>query len=151
MVGISSNTRIAGTTTGEATYSLDWSFLPVNKQYNISFSFVSDKTNIHAYNNIAVITISLGQINSYRTSFSSYTGRPTDFLGGLVPYITRNDSFLYADTKTNVPICLMGRPRTNRFDVKILSLNTGLPWTDFADEPIGTYGLTLAFEEVGNL
>ena len=150
-VGVASNTRLAGTTTALATYNLDWGFLKEDTSYHLSFSFWSDKLNLNQYNDIAVLTIALGQYNSFRTDFVSPSGTPTEFLGGLVPYLTGGTGascFLYADNKTNSPIYLSKKPFGNQFTVGIYSLITGLPWTDFAGASIGSYGLSLIFTEV---
>ena len=149
-VGVASNTRMVGTTSTIATYSLDWSFLKEDTGYHLSFSFISDKLNLNQYNDIAVLTIDLGQYNSFRTDYFSPAGTPTQFLGGLVPYLTGGTGascFLYADNKTNTPIYLRKKPIGNQFTVGIYSLNTGLPWTDFTGTPVGTYGLSLIFTE----
>jgi hypothetical protein len=153
-LGVASNTRISTSpSVSLANYSIDWSFLPKNKIYQLTFSFISDKVNLNQYNDICALTISLGQINSYRTDFGT-NGTPTQFLGGLIPHLTGGtgaSSFLYADIKTNAGICVMGRPVTNEFTVGLYSLNTGQLWTDFNNNPVTTYGLSLNFDEVGDI
>ena len=147
-VAIASNTRVQGTTTTLAKYNFDWGVLP-DKPYHVSFSFITDNVNISSYQEIAVLTANLGQTNSFRTDYFSPNGTSTQFLGGLIPYVTGNNtSFLFANQTTNAPIYFKSRPQNNQFDIGIYSLETGLPWTDIGNNTIDNYGLTLTFTVV---
>ena len=104
------------------TFNYDWGQLP-NVPYKVSFSLVST---IDALVNtsIAVIYLDLSQQCSIMAS-SGGNGLKNNYLGCLRYSGTGASNYLYADTTTNPPIYLNGRPTNNNVFVEIRTNASG--------------------------
>lgn len=125
-------------------YNYDWGQLP-NKPYKVTFSFVGT---IDALVNtsLAVIYFDLNQQCSIVASGTGGTsGLKNKFLGCLLYSGTGASNNLYADTHTNPPIYINGRPTNNNINIEIHTNAVG-GMTNYA--PTGfEYILTLNLEE----
>ena len=134
-----------GITTSGETFFYDWTQIP-DKPYKLSFTFytsLSTTTNSMA----ALLYVDLGQTDntiaisqnidalSYRASF---LGCLRFLASGVAPNI------LFADSMTNPPSYLNGRPRSNNFTAQILQNNGS--FIDYI--PPSNYVLTIYLEEI---
>lgn len=142
-------TRVAGTTTTNAFYNIDWNgILPENTAFNVRFTFLSNTVNITSLTAPVQILMTLGQHHAYRMSASSST-ISTNLLGFLVPPQLSTTTFLQADNSTNNPIYIDQRPPN--MNVQVIISSTVSPfaeWVDNVGATIGAYDLVLTFEPV---
>lgn len=145
---LNSNSKVAGSTTTNAVYNYDWSYLPNDKKYTLRWTFVSNTTTQNAFPTIPTLSIELGQTTVFATA-SSTTSTTSSIVGVMIPYTIGASSFLFADTELNSPIYLHHKPTNNSFNVNILN-NSNPPtnWVDSATVAITDYVLTLSFTEV---
>ena len=147
-ISIGSGTRIAGTAVNNATYNIDWSILPANKSFRVSFSFVSSTVNITSYTSIALLQVDLGGTDTYRISSigSTFTiNSPT--VGILTPHVLSTTTFLRGEAQANNKIFIKSRPVNNIFTVNIFT-PIGAYWTDNVAVIPTSYVLILSMEEV---
>ena len=130
-------------TLADETFFYDWTQIP-DVPYRVLFSFASATTAVTSNAGIASLYIDLSQ--SYNqlakpqtTTSPIYNGQ---FLGNLFYGFTSANNILYAESNTNPPTYLNGRPKSNNFTVQIHSL----PGVDFLP-PVNHYSLILSFEE----
>lgn len=132
-------------TLNSANYFIDWSFLPQQKKYKVSFSFTTMKGEFDN-DNISQIYIDFtASPNTYEISSSANTWRKTtNFLGLVHPVVNSGslDSRLCASIIDNPPIYINGRPSNNKFSVKFYDM------TKVLYDPVVNYILTLSFEEM---
>ena len=142
-----------GAPTASTKFFVDWSVLPEG-EYKVSFTFTSaiTATDLGSTSN-ACLYLDVGQgstsIIEATGTDTTYTniGQRGSFLGCLrqTSYANATDfvTFLYADTISNPPVYLFGRPRNNHVSVDIhtSSVSTNTNFT-----PIGAFVLTLSFE-----
>ena len=158
---------------GDAIYNINWSFLPDNCDYKISFSFIS-KQEATAGNSVMnqVYLISspdLGSRQSYIAGKTTTTVSSNE-IGAIYPYAIQvsaaqtgtitNNTAPTANTTTqtigfntyygfkaaasdNVPIYMRGRPTSNQFTVQIYAIDKSFIHAMSAD-----YALTINFEKV---
>jgi hypothetical protein len=134
-----------GITTSGETFFYDWSQIP-DKPYKVSFTFNTSISNVNA-SIIPLIYVDLGQ--SYNTTATSQNsdsiGYKSSFLGCLRFTLAgfSGTNILYADSMTNPPSYLNGRPQINNFTAQILQ-NDGT-FTNY-NSP-SNYVLTIYLEE----
>ena len=133
-----------GPTVASETFFYDWTQLP-DIPYRVSFTFHC--ITMTPNNTVgAVVYIDLGQ--SYNTIASSQNsnaiGYHSHYLELLRLADTSSNSAYFADTTTNLPTYLNGRPQNSNIQVQVLQNNaTNTEVTPF----VGPYTLTLSFEE----
>lgn len=157
---------IASTTanlTSQEKFFVDWSVMP-DMKYKCTFVFASATPAIQLDNNNtanvfvdlgqgATTTIVAGQNNSQSTFGSSFLGVVVPQIlvlgSGAVPVYA---SYLCANTTTNNPIYLLGRPRNNNVQIMIMELITSVAPAGFTFAPFsGQYTMTINFEEDSGL
>lgn len=124
-------------------FNYDWGQLP-NKPYKVTFSLVSTIDTL-VNSTIAVIYMDLGQQSSIVASINGTTGAKNGILGCLLPSGTGTNTFLYANTHTNPPIYLNGRPTNNTVFIEIHTNASG-GMTNYSPTA-WEYILTLNLEE----
>jgi hypothetical protein len=123
------------------TYTYDWGSIP-NVPYYVSFVFVSCSIAMVSTVTTASLYVDLSQVNNQLATSSTASSNNTGmFLGNLRFLGTGATNVLYADTITNPPTYINGRPNNNLFTVHI----HGNPSTDFTSS--GPYSLVLSFLE----
>lgn len=142
---VNSISKIAGSTTTNANYNIDWSVLPKDKSFKVGFTFVSDTVNITSYTSIAIISVVLGGTNTYRTSSLTTFTPISNIIGVLTPPILSTTTYLLAEANANNNVWLMSRPVNNVFQVVITS-HLGAFWTDNVGAIPTNYVLILSFE-----
>ena len=142
---VNSISKIAGSTTTNANYNIDWSVLPKDKSFKVGFTFVSDTVNITSYTSIAIISVVLGGTNTYRTSSLTTFTPISNIIGVLTPPILSTTTYLSSGANDNNNIWLMSRPVNNVFQVVITS-HLGAFWTDNVGAVPTNYVLILSFE-----
>lgn len=145
-----SSTRVAGTTTTNAFYNVNWdNMLPENTAFNVRFTFLSPTVNITSLTAPVQILMTLGQHHTYRMSGTSSSTVSTNLLGFLVPPQLSTTTFLQADNATNNPIYIDQRPSNNNVQVIISStVSPFAEWVDNVGATISAYDLVLTFEPV---
>ena len=133
-----------GTTGSNESYFYDWTQIP-DVPYIVTFSFMSATIALTSSGQIASLYVDLSQsYNQLATcktlAQSAYRGQ---FLGNLMYLGVAAQNFLYAETKTNPPTYLDGRPRSNNFVVEVHNS----PTADYTPAP-GIYCLILSFQEI---
>lgn len=137
------NSIIAPNSVVGEVFNYDWGQLP-NKPYKVTFSFIGTIDTI-TNNTIAVIYMDLGQQSSMVASLNGTTGSKNKILGCLLPSGTGANNFLYADTHTNPPIYINGRPTNNTVFIEIHTNASG-SMTNYSPTA-WEYILTLNLEE----
>ena len=117
------NSIIAPNSVVNETFQYDWGQLP-NVPYKVSFSFMSTIDNLTG-NAIAVVYIDLNQQCGIVASQNGTSGLKNNYLGCLLTTGTGASNYLYADTTTNPPIYLNGRPNNNNVFVEIRTNASG--------------------------
>ena len=136
-------------------YYIDWSSILPDKNFKLTFSFISECDTITAFSTIPLITIDFlnqsKQVASQQSA-TSYQSTSSNLLGLIFPtYLDPNAHFAYfrADKHFNNPIYI-ARPSQNLFNVKVI--NNSNPPTLWVDESaslldLPQYVLILSFEE----
>jgi hypothetical protein len=143
-----SNYFTGGIDNSARTYNVDWTFLPLNKRFKVTFSYMSAAAaTVSGLNNVMALLLNLGQTSNFYCTgtpglqMSQYVGTLRITIGLSAAY-----AYYFADVTSNPPIYLEQRPAQNVLTVQLcdgLSLTT--PFTTPVPED---YVLTLAFEEV---
>ena len=144
---VNSSSRIAGGTTTNAFYNMDWSILPSNTKFKVGFTFASDTVNITSLTSIPLISVVIGGVNAYRTSISSSYTPISNVIGILRPAQLSTTTYLLAEASANNRIWLQNRPVNNIFQVAITG-HTGPFWTDNVGVELPAYVLILSFESI---
>lgn len=148
-VSIHAPFRIAGTTVTNANYNIDWSILPENTSFKVTFSFISDTTNITSLTSIPLLGVFLGGTDAYRinpSTQSTYTV-VSNLMGILAPPVLSATTYLRAETTSNTPIYLKTRPIHNVLTVGVFT-QQGAFWVDNVGATLTNYSLVLSFETV---
>lgn len=144
---INSSSKIAGTTTTNAFYNMDWSVLPSDKHFKVGFALATDTVNITSHTSIALVSVVIGGVNCYRTSSSTSYTPISNLIGFITPPVLSTTTYLLAEASANNRVWLQTRPKNNVFQVAITA-NTGGFWLDNVGATINAYTLILSFEEV---
>ena len=147
---IKSSSRIAGTTTTNAFYNIDWTgFLPENTAFNVRFTSLTSPVNITSLTAPVQVLLGMGQHHETRMSGTSSSTVASNFIGFLVPPQLSATTFLQADNSTNNAVYLDRRPPNNTVQIQITSTVAPFSeWTDNAGATITSYDLVLTFEPV---
>jgi hypothetical protein len=155
---LNSNNALAGSTTNNANYSIDWSYiLKEGTAYRMHWTYVGMPNTLTIASKLAQVQINFNMEQYLNTS--STIGAPVTLTIGVLrsAYLNGSINTLYAGDNDNTPIYLPYRPYNNTFNVKILTNDaTPVLWTDNKTlpgpvndfQPPGAYILTLCFTEV---
>ena len=133
-------------------YYIDWSAILPDKNFKLTFSFISESNTITTMENLPIITIDFLNQANIDICQTTYQATSSNILGLIFPsYLDPNAHVAYfrADKKFNNSIYL-SRPRQNNFNVKIITNGSpNILWVDDAAIPLpmGQYVLILSFEE----
>ena len=138
------------------TYAIDWSFLPKDKSFLVSFRFITNRYNFGttpANNRQFLVNANLGQSNNY-TGDATLDKIQNNILGGLKLYraSTRSADGAFTDTAykanihTNSPIYIDRRPTDNYLNIVITSIID--PDTNFLNNFTQGYQMVLFFQEI---
>ncbi len=123
-----STTDTATNNNTDKNYYIDWSATLPDKNFKLSFTFISEATYIITLSDILVVTIDfLNQGNNYicQRSTVSYQATSSNILGLLFPTyldLVTYKAYFRADKNFNSLIYL-SRPRQNNFNVQIVDNN----------------------------
>ena len=146
-------TETAGNITTNKNYYIDWSAILPDKNFKLTFNFISESNFVQGFTLLPLITIDFlnqGKINICQPSYQALS---SNILGLVFPtYLDPNAHLGYfrCDKNYNNPIYI-SRPIQNNFNVRIV--NNNLPpgfWVDDATLPalpMSSYVLILSFEE----
>ena len=134
------------------TYAIDWTFLPKDKHYKVSFNFASNRfTSATSLNDRQYLVLTnLGGYNSF-TGSNNVAKNVNNILGGLkIKQGSKRssagqptDMHFRANDKSNSPIYLNARPSSNFLTIDIISI---LGSTDASVS--SQYYIELCFEEI---
>ena len=137
----------------DKNYYIDWSAILPDKNFKLTFSFISESNYITDFKDLAIVTIDFLNQGNIDICQQTYQATSSNILGLLFPtYLDPNAHLAYfrADKNFNNPIYL-SRPRQNNFNVKIVDNNNPpLPWLDdnlTTPAAFANYVLILSFEE----
>ena len=144
----------AGTTLNN-TYAIDWTFLPADKSFLVSFNFISGRYNffgVSAADKNFLVSANLGQYNN-DTGSSTISKQQNNILGGFKIYRAsaranagfHTDQSYKASIKTNPPIYIDRRPTDNFLNIVITSIIDGENALNTFTLP---YQLNLFFQEI---
>ena len=137
------------------TYAIDWTFLPKDKSFLVSFHFISNRTNFNltsANNRQFLVSANLGQSDNY-TGNATLGKNQNNIIGGLKLYKASSraaagsptDTAFKANIKNNRPIYLNTRPTDNFLTISISSIiDSDATLTDFTL----AYLMDLYFQEI---
>lgn len=127
---------------GQRIYAVDWSFLPEDKEFQVSFKFISRGLTLTA-NNIYNIVANFNQPNCISAG-SDIRRNTNSILGVIKPRQITGDTDvqLIANPKDNEPVSLLKRPNDNFLEIKIVD-NDGVQFNLGQD-----YLMILSFEEI---
>ena len=141
------NSASSAVSRGQRVYAIDWSFLPENKAFNLTFKFLSQHpTLVLSSNNISLISASFGPLALSCSGGSVIQRQNSNIIGSInVRSATANSDFhMFSTPIDNPPITLLSRPSNNLLEITITDI-------DMVQVPLDTdYILTLSFEEVKN-
>jgi hypothetical protein len=117
------------------TYAIDWTFLPKDKSFLVSFRFITNRYNFGTTptnNRQFLVNANLGQSNNY-TGNASLDKLQNNILGGLKLYKASSrtadgnptDTAYKANIKNNKPIYINTRPTDNFLTISISSIIDG--------------------------
>ena len=145
-------TDTAANTTSNKNYYIDWSAILPDKNFKLTFSFISEGSTILNLINIPIITIDFLNQANIDICQTTYQATSSNILGLIFPtYLDPNNHIAYfrADKNFNNPLYL-SRPRQNNFNVQMVN-NAKPPilWVDETATPLDfpPYVLILSFEE----
>ena len=143
-----SNYFTGGTDNSSRTYNVDWSFLPLNKRFKVTFAYMSCSLGtVTGSANVMALLLNLGQSSNFYCTGTNGL-QSSQYVGSL--RIGRasapdNHGYYFADVDSNPPIYLEQRPAQNVLEVQ---LNDGVSSIGYTTPVPTEYLLTLAFEEV---
>ena len=145
----------SGNVNTNKNYYIDWSAVLPDKNFKLTFSFISKGCEIVSLGLIPLVTIDFlnqGKIVASQQSATSYQATSSNLLGLIFPtYLDPNGHKAYfrADRQLNNPIYI-SRPNQNNFNVR-MTTNGNPPalWLDETTVPADfpQYVLILSFEE----
>lgn len=145
VVAFDSTSNYGGANNNKRTYITNWeSILPPDKQFKVSFTYMSVVAAVVNTPTLMTLHIDLGQTTTFQASGSPFAS--DRYLGCLLFGGTDNtNEYYYATTETNPPIYIKSRP-TNSFTE--VALHQGLTQTNYNTPVPSDYVLTLCFEEL---
>lgn len=148
-VNLDSSNKYAGTNNAQLTYAVDWSFLPENKKFKVTFSFLHKKRSVSggfSSNFTNYIECNFG------SAFENYSGssvvekRQNYFLGIILPkkvfLNNATENILCALPPHNKPVYIHSRPSNNFVTITIRQNTFAL------SSVISDYSMALFFEEI---
>ena len=139
-------------TVNNKNYYIDWSAVLPDKNFRLTFSFVSEVNYIDTLTEIPMVSIDFLNQGNVNICQQKYQSTKSNILGIVFPINidqTNKHAYFRADQSFNPPVYL-ARPRNNNFNVQIISNNNPPDlWLDDAilPDPIANYVLILSFEE----
>ena len=138
------------------TYAIDWTFLPKDKSFLVSFRFITNRYNFGltpANNRQFLVNANLGQSNNY-TGDATLDKTQNNIIGGLKIYraSTRTadgastDMTYKANIHTNSPFYIDRRPTDNFLNIVITSIID--PDTNFLNNFTQGYQMDLFFQDI---
>lgn len=117
----------AGTSSARQEINVDWSIMP-DQPYMLYWSYVGEANNVDGLRVPSIFASFMNSIYQARPPTERTTAIQTQLLGLLRYDFIGNNSFIYADYKTNPPVYLPSRPMSNlwRYDI-----------TENAIQPVG--------------
>ena len=135
---------VLDTNRGQRVYAVDWSFLPEDTKFKVSFKFISKNASLTGANVYNIVT-NFTQPNSVSggNEMRRYTNT---ILGTVKPRMVTGttDVQLIANPLNNDPIVLNERPSNNLLEIKVL---------DFANAQYNSpldYLMIISFQEMKN-
>jgi hypothetical protein len=136
----------------DKNYYIDWSATLPDKNFKLTFTFMSETNTITQMATLPIITIDFLNQGNIDICQPTYQATSSNILGLIYPTIldtTTDLAYFRAEKNFNNSIYL-SRPRQNNFNVQIKT--NGSPsvlWTDEAATPLSMaqYVLILSFEE----
>ena len=137
-----------GANNNRRTYVVDWSFLPINGKFKVTFSYMSEAIDtVDGDINVMCLMVNLGQSSNFWSNNS--TGlQSTQYVGNLKIALSSGAAlfgYYFADINSNPPIYLDQRPSQNILEIQ---LHDGLTGVNYTTPIPGDYILTLCFEEI---
>lgn len=133
---------------GQRIYAVDWSFLPENKKYKVTFRF-NTLGGSFTSNNLLFITTNFGPLSS-SVSAGSITSRQNNSILGVLKVrqgtTATTDLCLVSFPKENEPVFLYNRPTNNFLEIRLISVIPTVPPTPFHNLATD-YVMILSFEE----
>ena len=128
---------------GQRVYAVDWSFLPDDKQFKVTFKFASKKIASLTADNTAFICANFTQTNNV-VGGNEVRRKPFRFLGIVKPYYVSaaTDMSYSANPVENDPIYLSKRPDNNFLEITVCDMTNTLA-TIAVD-----YLMVISFEEI---
>jgi len=147
--------KLNATNNVNLTYAIDWTFLPKDKSFLVSFRFITNRKNFNstpANNRQFLVNANLGQSNNY-TGNATLDKTQNNIIGGLKLYrassrgagASPTDTSFKANIHTNSPIYLNTRPTDNFLNIVITSIIAGEAALSEIDLP---YLMELFFQEI---
>ena len=138
------------------TYAIDWTFLPKDKSFLVSFRFITNRYNFGATpanNRQFLVNANLGQSNNY-TGDATLDKIQNNIIGGLKLYKASSrtadgsptDTAYKANIHANSPIYINRRPTDNFLTIVITSIID--PDTNFLNNFTQGYQMDLFFQEI---
>lgn len=114
---------VSSSNRGQRIYAVDWSFLPPDKKFEVSFRFAS-KAGAFTASDLYFITVDFGPVSTCLSAGSMVRRQNNNILGILKAQMvstTAGDLQLISLPNENAPILILGRPTNNFVEVKIMS------------------------------
>lgn len=137
------------TTSSRITYAVDWSFLPENQPFIMTFSIISKNrsTSYFAGNILNSVEANLGSPFIQNVTGGNLIRRNNNFVLGFwkikQPTTTASDNYIEILPQDNPPIYLPCRPSSNFITISQVTNAKGLSGFTNTD-----YLMTLFFEEI---
>ena len=136
----------------DKNYYIDWSAVLPDKNFKLTFTFISETNTIQTMANIPIVTIDFLNISYNYICQQSYQATSSNIFGLIFPTNidpNAHSAYLRSDKNFNNPIYI-SRPRQNNFNVKIVNnVNPPAVWSydGGISLSISPYVLILSFEE----
>jgi hypothetical protein len=133
---------------GQRVYGIDWSFLPENKNFKVTFSFLCKRhTTAYSYQDIYMLAANFGPMALVWEGSNKIQSKNSMILGALRTTMgnamVATDTVLCANYSDNPPFMLLGRPTNNLLEIWVWKNTAGTGSSLPTD-----YILTLSFEAV---
>jgi hypothetical protein len=113
-----------GGLTSSVSYNFNWSILPNDFPYEMTFSFVSrDAGNLNSDSQYEIRISGLNSVSRAYAPTTKAVAGSTTCVGLVRPSSVNNTHFLSSTYQDNPPVYLMERPSGNTFNVDIISID----------------------------